>query len=262
MFELTDRVALITGAGSGLGQAFALAFAEQGAHVICAGIDQAVEETAAAIAKRGGKALALTVDVADEHSVAALARGIEQKVGRLDILVNNAGIAIAPGRLLDIAAKDWDRVIAVNLRGVFLCSKAMLPMLLKSKDASIINLSSYLGKVGLYPGFAITAIPYAASKGGVDGFTRQLAIEYARDGIRVNAIAPGWHGETQLGRERRATATAEDIARFENFLKEEIPMGYRATPDDLTGLAIYLASGASRYVTGQVIAHDGGLTAR
>jgi NAD(P)-dependent dehydrogenase (short-subunit alcohol dehydrogenase family) len=261
MFELTDRCALITGAASGLGRAFAVALAQHGANVLCVDVDEAVYETAAEIVQRGGKALASVSDVADETAVSDLAHEVAHSFGVLHVLINNAGIATPPKRLLEVDVRDWDRVMAVNLRSVFLCSKAMLPMLLMSGDASVINVSSFLGSKGLYPGIPVTAIPYAASKAGIDGFTRQCAIEYAREGIRVNAIAPGWHGGTRLGRERRASATPDDLARFEDFLSASIPMGRRGTPEDLTGLAIYLASSASKYVTGQVFAHDGGLTA-
>jgi NAD(P)-dependent dehydrogenase (short-subunit alcohol dehydrogenase family) len=261
IFSLHGRNIVVTGAAGGLGRAFALAFAQRGAHVACADIDPAVEETCDLIGKAGGKALALQADVSKEEPVLAMAAKVEAQLGTLHGLVNNAGIAIPPGRLLDVSVADWDRVIATNLRSIFLCSKAFLPMLLRSKDASIINLSSFLALVGLYPGFEITAIPYASSKAGVDGFTRQLAIEYARDGIRVNAIAPGWHGGTQLGRERRTSAEQGAIRRFNEFIESSIPMGHMGTPEDLTGLAIYLASSASRYVTGQIFAHDGGLTA-
>jgi NAD(P)-dependent dehydrogenase (short-subunit alcohol dehydrogenase family) len=179
----------------------------------------------------------------------------------VDILVNNAGIATAPGRTHEIAVADWDRALAVNLRSMFLVTRVLLPMMMSSRSGSIINLSSFLGLVGLYPGFPITAIPYAASKAGVVGFTRQIAIEYAAEGIRANAIAPGWHGGTNLGRERRATATPEEGKRFEAFIAGSVPMQRRGTPDDLCGVLLYLASDASKYMTGQVFAHDGGITA-
>ncbi|MDF2114902.1 SDR family NAD(P)-dependent oxidoreductase [Roseiarcaceae bacterium H3SJ34-1] len=261
IFSLRGRNIVVTGAAEGLGRTFALAFARRGAFVACVDIDPAVEETCALIEKNGGKALPLMADVSNEAAVTTMAAQLEASADTLHVLVNNAGIAIPPGRLLDVSVANWDRVIATNLRSVFLCSKALLPMLLRSKDASIINLSSFLALVGLYPGFEITAIPYASSKAGVDGFTRQLAIEYARDGLRVNAIAPGWHGGTRLGRERQASSEPAVIKRFNDFIQGSIPMGHMGTPDDLTGLAVYLASSASRYVTGQTFAHDGGLTA-
>jgi NAD(P)-dependent dehydrogenase (short-subunit alcohol dehydrogenase family) len=156
---------------------------------------------------------------------------------------------------------DWDRLIAINLRGVFLATRAILPMMLDGGGGSIINIASIIGIVGHYPGLAAVGANYAAAKAGVSGFTRQLAIEYARDNIRANAIAPGWHGGTALGAERRAKGRPEDIAAFEASIRDQTPMGRRGTPDELQGLAIYLASDASRYVTGQVFVQDGGWTA-
>ena len=192
MFELTDRTALITGAGAGLGRSFARALAGQGATVICADIDgPAAQQIAAEIQRNGGKASAIEVDIADEQSVALMARSTGERTGRLDILINNAGVASIPHRVLDVPVAEWDRVNAINLRGLFLCTKALLPLLLASKAASVLNLSSYLGMVGAYPGFPVTAIQYGTTMAGVIGFTRQLAMEYAADGIRANAIEIG-----------------------------------------------------------------------
>ncbi len=259
-FRLDGRVAVVTGAASGLGRAFACALAEAGAHVAC--IDRDRAPLAEAVGQIGGDALEVVADVALEAEVDEAARQIlGWRNGRLDILVNNAGIATPPGRLLDVSLADWDRAIAVNLRSVFLCTRALLPALIASEHASIVNLSSFLGLVGLHPGTPMTAIPYASTKAAIIGFTRQLAVEYAREHVRVNAIAPGWHGGTNLARERRTTLTEEGVARFEEFIRASVPLGHRGTPDDLVGLLIYLASDASRYVTGQVFAHDGGLTA-
>ena len=200
MFDLTGRVALVTGAGSGLGRSFSDALAARGAYVICADIDaDAAEATAARIVAGDGSASSTHVDVADAESVEAMARFARDSGRGLDVLINNAGVASAPTRLLDVPIAEWDRVVAVNLRGPFLCARALLPMLLEGQHASMINISSFLGLVGAYPGFPITAMPYSTTKAGVVGFTRQLAMEYAREGLRVNAIAPGWHGGTNLG---------------------------------------------------------------
>jgi NAD(P)-dependent dehydrogenase (short-subunit alcohol dehydrogenase family) len=258
---LAGRRVLVTGAASGLGRAFAQGLADAGAALLLVDRDAAVRDLASSLAARGATAHATLADVSEEAPVGALLAAARDALGGLDVLVNNAGIAIPPARILDVAVADWDRVIAANLRSVFLCSRALLPLLLEGSDPTIVNIGSFLGQVGVHPGFPVTAVPYAASKAGVEGFTRQLAIEYARDGLRVNAIAPGWHGPTGLGRERRATATAEEVARHEEYLRRSIPMGRRGTPEELTGLLLYLAGRASLYVTGQVFAHDGGLTA-
>lgn len=262
MFALGGKTALVTGAAGGLGRSFARALASHGAKVICADIKRdGAEETAASIRETHGDAVALTVDVAAEDSVARMSGTVAQIADKLDVLINNAGVASAPVRLLDVPVAEWDRVNAINLRGPFLCTRALLPALLAAGSASVINLASYLGLRGAYPGFPVTAIPYGTTKAGIIGFTRQLAMEYAQDGLRANAIAPGWHMGTELGAARRATASPDDNRRFEAFAKGTIPMGRFGTPEDLSGLVVYLASDASSYLTGQVFAHDGGITA-
>ena len=147
--------------------------------------------------------------------------------------------------------------MAINLRGVFLTTRRALQLMLPG-PGSIINIASVAALRGYYPGFAALQVNYSTAKAGVIGFTRQVAAEYAKEKIRVNAIAPGWHGGTALGAERRAVSTPEQVAQFEKALHERIPMKHRGVPDDLVGLAVYLASDAAHYVTGQVIAHDGG----
>jgi len=262
LFDLDGKVALVTGAGSGLGRAFAQGLAAAGARVIAADRNRGwAEETLALIGAGGNASLAIDVDVADEASVQEMAHRAKETCGTVDILVNNAGIATVPARVHEMRVEDWDRLVAINLRGVFLCSRAILPMMLAAGRGSVINIASIIGLVGHYPGHAAVGSNYAAAKSGVIGLTRQMAVEYARDGIRANAIAPGWHGGTRLGDERRATAKPEEIAAFEAAIRAQTPMGRRGTPEELQGLCIYLASDASRYVTGQVFAHDGGWTA-
>jgi NAD(P)-dependent dehydrogenase (short-subunit alcohol dehydrogenase family) len=261
-FDLTGKFAIVTGAASGLGAVFANGLAECGADVLCVDLDGGgAEEKAAAIRAEGGRSTAMLVDVSDPASVDTLCSQLGPNA-KIDILVNNAGIATPPFRLHELPLRDWDRVMAVNLRGTFLCTRAVLPAMLRGGGGSIINVSSILGIGGYYPGFPTTAAAYGVSKAAGIGFTRQVAVEYAGDSIRVNAIAPGWHGGTQLGRERRATATAENIAEFEAAIIRDIPMGRRGRPEELVGLLLYLASDASRYVTGQVFAHDGAWSAR
>jgi NAD(P)-dependent dehydrogenase (short-subunit alcohol dehydrogenase family) len=261
IFDLSQRTALVTGAGSGLGRAFAEGLAASGARVICVDRDAGrADETAAAINATRNDALSLVADVAESSSVDAMAERVAE-IGNVDILINNAGIATVPMRTHEMPVADWDRLMAINLRGVFLCSRALIPGMMARGGGSIINIASIIGLVGHYPGFAANRANYAAAKAGVVGFTRQLAAEYAKDGIRANAIAPGWHGGTRLADERKATASPSDIARFEEVILRNTPMGRRGRPEELQGLAIYLASDASRYVTGQVFTQDGGWTA-
>jgi NAD(P)-dependent dehydrogenase (short-subunit alcohol dehydrogenase family) len=262
LFGLRGKVALVTGAGSGLGREFALALAGSGARVLCVDRDrERAERIAAEIDFAGGTSLAVVTDVAVESEVSAMVQRACEAFGTVDVLVNNAGIASAPARMHELAVADWDRLVAVNLRGVFLCSRAIVPIMLEQTSGSIINISSIIGMGGFYPGFPSAAVNYSATKAGVIGFTRQTAAEYAADNIRVNAIAPGYHGGTQLGAAYRSIATPEQIKRLEGAIHERIPMGRRGVPSELRGLVLYLAGDASRYVTGQVFAHDGGWTA-
>jgi NAD(P)-dependent dehydrogenase (short-subunit alcohol dehydrogenase family) len=258
LFRLDGKIAVVTGAGNGLGRSFALGLAAFGATVICTDRNLDGAEETASLAKQSRlDAMAMHNDVADEASVDALWSEIAKRHGRVDILVNNAGIATASGRTHEFSVADWDRLMAINLRGVFLTTRQGLKLMLPG-PGSIINIASVAALRGYYPGFAALQVNYAAAKAGVIGFTRQVAAEYAKEKIRVNAIAPGWHGGTALGAERRAVTSAEQLAQFEQAIHQRIPMGHRGVPDDLVGLVVYLASDASHYVTGQVIAHDGG----
>jgi NAD(P)-dependent dehydrogenase (short-subunit alcohol dehydrogenase family) len=259
LFDLSGKTCLVTGAGSGLGRAFAEGFAAYGAEAICADRDEdGAAETALLIGESGGAARAVQVDVADAASVAKMVAAAGK---RIDVLVNNAGIATAAKRMHEIPIENWQRLIGINLTGVYLCSRAVVPVMMAGGGGSIINIASILGLVGHYPGFAMVTSSYAAAKAGVIGFTRQVALEYAKDGIRCNAIAPGWHGGTKLGNATKHGMNNETIAKFEECIVTDTPMGRRGTPDELQGLAIYLASGASSYVTGQVFTQDGGWTA-
>jgi NAD(P)-dependent dehydrogenase (short-subunit alcohol dehydrogenase family) len=253
LFDLTGRTALVTGAGFGLGRAFARALAAHGAEVVAADIDFATaEQTSQLIVQEGGKSSPLQVDVADERSVAALAAATSQ----VDILVNNAGVASLVKRVHEMTTEEWNRVIGIDLTGVFFVTRAILPKMLAQGRGSIVNIASIAGLTG----FPHLGSPYSAAKAGVAGFTRQLAVEYAKDNIRANAIAPGWHGGTNLGQRTKSGMSAERIEEFEATIRAGTPMGRRGTPEELGGLCVYLASDASSFVTGQVIAHDGGWT--
>jgi NAD(P)-dependent dehydrogenase (short-subunit alcohol dehydrogenase family) len=259
LFDLTGRKVVVTGAASGLGRAFAEALSQSGAAV--AWVDRDAEQLAACEGV-GVDDCRIVADLGEEAGVALMAEKVLAWCGgNLDVLVNNAGISSRPGRLLDVSVEDWDRVFAINLRGAFLVTQALLPALIQCGRGSVVNVSSYLGTVGVYPGFPVIAIPYAASKAGLIGFTRQLALEYAAERVRANVIAPGWHGGTHLGREGSATAGPAAAARIQAFIEKQVPLGHPGRPADLAGLVIYLASDASSYVTGQVFIQDGGITA-
>lgn len=258
-FDLTGRTALVTGAGGGLGRHFSAALAGVGATVWCADLDGATaEETAATIRDAGGTARPIEADVSDPDSVSTMIATAASGPEPLRVLVNNAGIATRPCRVHEIPISDWDRVVATNLRGVFLCTRAVLPLLIEHGGGSIINLASVGGWGGVPP--EISALGhYVAAKAGVIGFTKQVAVEYGREGVRSNAIAPGWHPGGRLAKE--SGLDEEQKRRHFERICDLVPMGRVGRQEELESLVLYLASDASSYVTGQVIAHDGGWTA-
>ncbi|RTL50629.1 MAG: glucose 1-dehydrogenase [Rhodocyclaceae bacterium] len=254
-FSLKGKVAVVTGAGSGLGLAFAEAMAEAGASVVCADISGAGAEHAAnRVATLGASAIPVTCDVAEEGDVARLFADAVEKFGRVDIAIANAGIADPnPSLLHEYATKDWKRVMAVNLDGVFHTNRAALSQMMKQGAGKIINIASMWGLAG-----AATVVPipaYTATKGAVVNLTRELALEYAAHNIQVNAICPGFF------RTRIANNACDDpdfIAATTAFT----PMGRIAEPDEIKGAVVYLASSASNFVTGSMLVIDGGCAAR
>jgi NAD(P)-dependent dehydrogenase (short-subunit alcohol dehydrogenase family) len=220
----------------------------------------AAEETARIVRGLGRQALALEGDVNSPEDTARMAEATVARFGRIDVLVNNAGVSAKPGRVAETSIEDWDRVMGVDLRGVFLCAKACLPIMVSKGAGNIINIASILG-VRPFPtmGGEKPNFPYGVAKAGVIRLTKEIAADYARDGIRANCIAPGWHSGTSLSRRwREDPAEVEGRRRYEEGIASVTPMGRRGLPSELKGLLLYLASDASSFMTGQVLISDGG----
>jgi gluconate 5-dehydrogenase len=262
LFNLEGRVALVTGAALGLGRSFAQTLAEAGADVVIVDIDKDhLDETEGILSVTGRKVLQIVADVSNPIDVARMVDETVFNLGQLNIAVNNAGIITKPARFHEMSPEDWNKVISVNLTGVFLCMQKEIELMLKQgTQGSIINISSVLGIVGLDP-HLMPRVNYIASKHGVAGLTKQGAVEYAEYGIRVNAIAPSWFSGTSLSRDRNKVQTREEQDLREKSIIALTPMKRRGRIDELQGLLLFLASDASTYATGQVFVSDGGWTA-
>lgn len=248
--RLQDKVALITGAGSGIGRASAERFAAEGAQVVVVDLKGA-EETVAAIEAAGGEGLALRVDVADEDAVAAMAGVALERFGKVDVLMNNAGILDDYLPAADTPTEVWDRVLGVNLFAQFFTARALLPQMVERGDGAIINVASTAGLNGGNGGAA-----YTTSKHAIIGFTRQLCFDYARKGIRCNVICPG-AVETGMTKEIFASPDAAVMAAVESA-----PIGRWAQPDELAAAALFLASDEASFVNGAVYVVDGGFDSK
>jgi 3-oxoacyl-[acyl-carrier protein] reductase len=245
MSQLANQIAVVTGAGRGIGRAIALKFAAEGADVACISrTAENSEKVAAEVRALGRKAWAHALDVADAAGVAAAAEKILAECGRVDILVNNAGVT-RDGLLMRMSDTDWDTVLGTNLKGAFLVTRAFCRSMIKQRSGRIINISSVIGLIG-----NAGQCNYAASKAGLIGFTQSAAREMASRGITVNALAPGFI-ETDM------TAALGEELRKE--LLKRIPMSSLGQPEDIAAAALFLASPGARYITGQVLTVDGGM---
>src|ERR1700730_10783672 len=248
--RLRDQVAVITGAKSGIGFATALRFAEEGAKLVAADVEDAQEEIAV-IAARGADAFFVKTDVSRERSVHELIRQTIARYGRIDVLVNNAGLELAK-KATDTTEEEWDRLMGVNLKGVFLCSKAAVREMRQFGGGVIVNVASELGLVG---GSEIAA--YCASKGGVIQVTRAMAIDHAPENIRINCVCPGPINTPLLD---RITASSPDPKSERQVTIEKNLFKRLGEPDEIANVILFLASKESSYMTGSIVVADGGLT--
>ena len=253
MFELTNKVAVITGGGSGIGQAIASLFAKQGAHTVILDINpDASFATAESIRRNGGRAISVSCDVSRAAEVSKVFLGIESELQRIDILVNNAGIAHV-GNLANTSEEDFDRIYNVNVKGVFLCSQAAIGIMLRQNKGVILNMASIVSWIGVPDRFA-----YTMSKGAVLTMTRAIAVDYMKNNIRCNCICParvhtafveGYVAKNYPGREKHVL---QELAHYQ-------PMGRMGSPEEVAALALYLCSDEASFVTGQAYPIDGGV---
>jgi NAD(P)-dependent dehydrogenase (short-subunit alcohol dehydrogenase family) len=250
LFDLAGKVAIVTGAGRGIGKTLALGLAQHGADVVAVSrtLPQ-VESVVSEIAALGRKGIALKVDTSSKADVDRMVAKTLEDWGRVDVLVNNAGIDIIKPAV-DYTEAEWDQVIDINLKGYFLCAQAAGREMIRQGRGSILMNSSIAGSIGVN-----WLVPYASAKGGVNQLTRTLAVEWARHGVRVNAFAPAYFENVMQGAEQIHNEEKE------RHIREWTPMGRRGKMDELVGPAVFLASDASSYVTGHVLMVDGGWTA-
>ena len=253
MFELTNKVAVITGAGSGIGQAIASLFAKQGGHVVILDVDrEAARATGDSIQRNGGRAISVSCDVSNSGEVRKVFQTIDSELRRIDILVNNAGIAHV-GNVANTSEEDFDRIYNVNVKGVFLCSQAAIGIMLRQNKGVILNMASIVSWIGVPDRFA-----YTMSKGAVLTMTRAIAVDYMKNNIRCNCICParvhtafvdGYVAKNYAGRE---IEVLKELADYQ-------PIGRMGTPEEVAALALYLCSDESSFVTGQAYPIDGGV---
>ena len=250
MDRLRGKVSIVTGAGRGIGRGIALRFASEGAKVVVVDLDKALaDQTALEIERAGGQSLACRADVSSDVDVGRFVTDGLQCFGRLDILVNNAGIG-GSKTCLDTKQADWDRMVAVNLKSVFLVCRRVIPEMLAQGGGKIINIASMYGMLA-----SVHTLAYAASKAGVINVTRQLAVDYSAKHVNVNCISPGLI-ETEMTRSK-----IKDAEIMKRFL-DDIPLGRHGNPEDIAGAAVFLASSDADFITGHNLVVDGGQSCR
>jgi meso-butanediol dehydrogenase/(S,S)-butanediol dehydrogenase/diacetyl reductase len=254
--ELEQQVAIVTGAGRGIGRATALELARIGADIVVAELDRSgAERTGGEVRGLGRRALVVTTDVTSRKDLAAMVEQARAELGRIDILVNNAGIYRAAATL-DVTEEHWDAIMNINAKAVFFATQAVLPTMIAQKRGAIVSLASMAGKIG-----SRTNLPYNASKAAVISMTKSLALAHAADGVRVNCVCPGFVETdmwTAVAREQSALL-GQTPEQFTAQRRSQVPLGRMERPEDVANVIAFLVSPRAEYMTGQAISIDGGL---
>jgi len=249
--KLKDKIAIVTGAGQGIGKEIAITLAKEGTKVVVTDLTDKINDVAKEIEKLGSETMAIKMDVTNKEQIENVVKRTLEKFGRIDILVNNAGICWT-SNIVEMKEEDWDKILGVNLKGIFLCSQAVLPTMMKQKYGKIVNISSIAGTEVAWPKLC----HYSASKAGIFGFTKNLASDVGSYGINVNAVAPGTI-ETEM-----LNSVLKQLGITREQVIQLTPLGRIGKPKDIANLVVFLSSDDSNFITGQLIVADGGFTIR